>query len=81
MSITIEFSNGDYPSDLQYFLIGILKAGQKSRDELVELTNKPRTTLYDNLSRLITEGYVKKCSKSNGLRGRPVIYFKLAREI
>ncbi|MHA1203345.1 MAG: winged helix-turn-helix transcriptional regulator [Candidatus Heimdallarchaeum aukensis] len=52
--------------------------GPLTRDELVELTHIPRTTLYDNLARLIDEGYVKKESVPRKTRGRPKILFKLA---
>jgi len=77
MSNSIEFSNGDYPSDIHMRLIELLKSGPKTRDQLVHLMHKPRTTIYDNLMRLMAENFVRKCSKSNNCRGRPLIYFKL----
>lgn len=36
-----------------------------------------RTTIYDNLLKLIKRKIVKKFSKNNGKRGRPKVYFEL----
>jgi len=47
----------------------------RTRKELVELMDAPRTTIYDNLYALIKKGLVVKFSKSGGRRGRPTVYF------
>ena len=44
------------------------------RDEVGDYT--PRTTVYDNLVKLINEGLVEKEEKLNGKRGRPKVYFR-----
>jgi len=36
-----------------------------------------RTTIYDNLYKLLKRGLVEKFCKSNGKRGRPTVYWKL----
>lgn len=36
-----------------------------------------RTTIYDNLTKLIKKKIVEKFSKNNGKRGRPPVFFKL----
>jgi len=57
------------------------KNGSMTRSELVQVTNIPRTTIYDALDRLILDGYVRKYSKKSGGRGRPKVYFDLAFEL
>ena len=63
---------------LQNSLIKTLnKNGPLTRDQMVELLNKPRTTIYDNLAVLINRNMVKKFSRQVNARGRPVVFFKL----
>jgi predicted transcriptional regulator len=58
-------------------ILGILKSGRKERRELVEILDQPRTTIYDNIQRLINNGLVKKYSEPLGGRGRPTVYYQL----
>lgn len=54
----------------------LAESGPLLRSELVLLTGKPRTTIYDNLMRLINLGLVKKVQWPRG-RGRPRVLFCL----
>ena len=55
------------------FLLEILeRTGGITRDKLVQATRIPRTTLYDNLSKLISQGKVtRKYIRIKKKRGRP----------
>lgn len=65
-------------SPLERELLEILeKNGPQTRQELVEKTGSHRTTIYDNLTRLIGMNVVKKYSKNQNKRGRPEVFFKL----
>ena len=59
------------------FLMDILKlTGGITREQLVKLTNIPRTTLYDTLKRLIDDGKVTTMFLHDGkYRGRPKTVF------
>lgn len=64
---------------IEEFLLSILEEkGPLTRGKLVNLTNIPRTTLYDVLSKLIMKGKVKKKPKRNHKRGRPKILFTIS---
>ena len=61
------------------FLLEILeRTGGVTRDKLVQATRIPRTTLYDNLAKLISEGKVTvKYLRNKKKRGRPKTIFQL----
>ncbi|MHA1738861.1 MAG: hypothetical protein ACTSWD_09775 [Candidatus Heimdallarchaeota archaeon] len=63
--------------DIHEFLLDILKlTGGITREQLVKLTNIPRTSLYDALKRLIDEGQVTTMFLHDGSsRGRPKTIF------
>ena len=68
----------DIISPLQYNLIQILRRnGPLTRKQLVNQLNTPRTTIYDNLVKLLKGKVVKKFSRNNGKRGRPKIYWEI----
>ena len=68
-------------NSLQENLINILKKnGSLNRSQMVQLLNKPRTTIYDNLTSLVGKNMVKKFSRQINSRGRPVVFFKLKEE-
>ena len=48
----------------------------RTRDELVELTNMPRTTIYDHLYDLMDDGLVEQSYRHIGLPGRPKTRWK-----
>ncbi len=54
----------------------LIEKGPLTRDDLVKITKIPRSTLYDNLARLIDEHRVIKESVPRSTRGRPKILFK-----
>lgn len=63
---------------IEDFLINILKEkGPLTRGTLVSLTNIPRTTLYDVLSKMIMKGKIEKKPIRKNKRGRPKILFQL----
>jgi len=64
-------------SPLENQLIGLLESGPFTRDALVEKTNEPRTTIFDNLIRLEEMGIVKRFSGHTNTVGRPHVYFTL----
>ena len=66
-------------SPLQKKLLRLLESnGPMTRRELVKRVGNPRTTVYDNLRRLIDFNLVRKFSRPVNCRGRPLVFFKLA---
>lgn len=53
------------------------KNGHVIRRSMVRDMNHPRTTLYDNLLKLQKMKLVEKYSRSDGDRGRPLVYWKI----
>ncbi|MBY9000655.1 MAG: hypothetical protein KGD64_07060 [Candidatus Heimdallarchaeota archaeon] len=65
--------------ELENLLISLLSDnGPLTRGQLVSMTHIPRSTLYDNLTKLITKGNIRKESVPRSTRGRPKVLFKLA---
>jgi len=68
-------------SPLQIDLMDLLrKNGPMTRKDLVKNSNSPRTTIYDNLTKLQNHNLVRKFSRPTNSRGRPLVYFKLTEE-
>lgn len=68
-------------SETQIKLLKILsEEGPKIRRDLVKDLNLPRTTIYDNLMRLIRKGLVCKWEYYDGNKGRPPVYFEIREE-
>ena len=68
----------DQEIELENLLINLLdEHGPLTRNELVALTHIPRSTLYDNLAKMISKGVIKKESIPRSTRGRPKVLFKL----
>ena len=66
----------DYYSPLQIELMEyITKHGPTNRSTFVKKLHAPRTTIFDNLTRLITEGILQKKSKYTRGKGRPHVFF------
>ena len=64
--------------NLQDLLIELLKEyGPCTREKLAQITNIPRTTLYDNLAQLIHAGKARKYPVKRKTRGRPKVLFEL----
>lgn len=51
--------------------------GPSTRKIFVKELKTPRTTIYDNLLKLQKRKIIEKSTKNNGLRGRPIVYWKL----
>ncbi|MFW9829780.1 MAG: helix-turn-helix domain-containing protein [Candidatus Thorarchaeota archaeon] len=65
-------------SPIQYNLLKTLEeTGPSTRKELVKNLNTPRTTIYDNLVKLQKRKLIEKFSRSDGHRGRPLVFWKL----
>ena len=63
-------------NDLDLVIFQILKSyGPLSRSELVQLTNTPRSTIYDSLQRLVFRGLAIQFSEKRSPVGRPVTLF------
>jgi predicted ArsR family transcriptional regulator len=60
-------------------LIGVLKQGPLTRDQLVKKLAIPRTTIYDGLKKLILRNEVKKnpVFQTERSRGRPQVLFSV----
>lgn len=66
------------PIDQEIFNI-LLSKGDMVRDEIVEKTSYPRTTIYDALGRLIKNNLVSSYPlKVIGKRGRPPVWFAIS---
>jgi len=65
-------------SPLQHQLVAKLREhGPMTRSQLTKAVDEPRTTVYDNLMRLIEYGYVVKKPHYRNTRGRPKVYYYL----
>ena len=62
---------------LEEYLLKVLQEGPMTRGELKMVTGIPRSTLYDNLVKLILQDKVTKNSQSNKKQGRPRVYYEL----
>ena len=63
---------------LQTNLLNLLeKNGPLTRDQMVIMLERARTTIYDNLKVLIEMNLVKRFSRQVNARGRPVVFFSL----
>ena len=68
----------EFESEFREKLYNLLALnGKLSRKELCILLDKPRTTVYDNLERLMKADLVERKSKNNGKRGRPIVFWKI----
>ena len=56
---------------------GIKRLGPVTRNELMKELGIPRTTLYDNIVKLMINKQINKFSVSNKKRGRPKVYYKI----
>ena len=64
--------------DIKDFLFNVIeKTGPITRGEIKEITNIPRTTIYDTIVKLILMKKIKKFTVSNKKRGRPKVYYKI----
>ena len=62
--------------EIDQAIFEILKAyGPLSRSELVQLTDIPRSTIYDSLQRLITKRFAVQYSEKINPTGRPITLF------
>lgn len=72
------YENGEIFSPLQHELLKVLEQkGPLTRSELVKKVQSPRTTVYDNLTRLQDKELVRKFSRPQNARGRPLVYFRV----
>jgi predicted transcriptional regulator len=60
----------------EYLFDLLVHQGPMTRNELVKLTKKPRTTIYDHLVKLMLKDKVVRFSKTGKKPGRPKVYFK-----
>jgi len=65
-------------STLEDYLYTLIKnRGPMTRGQLNELTNIPRTTLYDYLIKFIKDKTIEKFPVGNKRRGRPLIFYRI----
>ena len=68
----------DQEIELENLLINLLdQNGPLTRNQLVALTHIPRSTLYDNVAKMISKGVIEKEAIPRSTRGRPKVLFKL----
>jgi len=73
-----EINTKEYLTPIQYNLIKKLQNnGPSTRRDLVKVLNSPRTTIYDNLLKLQKIKLIEKFTRNNGMRGRPLVFWKL----
>lgn len=65
----------------QLKIVNTLLEKDLDRDALVKSLAMPRTTIYDNLSKLKAKGVIRKYIRRDGKRGRPLVFWKLKKEI
>jgi len=72
----------DYITPIQANLFEELSKGiSLTRDDFVEILNRARTTIYDNLKKLETRKLVRRFKRGNGLRGRPITFWYIPRNL
>lgn len=64
-------------SDFLYHLVR-LSNSNLTRNEIVDITGIPRTTIYETIEGLIYNGKLKKEQVFDKKRGRPKIIYKIA---
>ncbi len=73
-----EINTKEYLTPIQYNLIRKLQNnGPSTRRDLVKVLNSPRTTIYDNLLKLQKIKLIEKFTRNNGMRGRPLVFWRL----
>ena len=73
-----EFNSKEYLTPIQSNLINKLRNfGPTTRKDLVKILNSPRTTIYDNLLKLHKRKLIEKFTRNNGMRGRPLVFWKV----
>jgi len=73
-----EINTKEYLTPIQYNLIKKLQNnGPSTRRDLVKVLNSPRTTVYDNLLKLQKIKLIEKFTRNNGMRGRPLVFWRL----
>ena len=67
----------EFLTPIQSNLIKTLKnVGPLTRRELVKTLETPRTTIYDNLVKLQKRKFIEKFTRTDGKRGRPLVFWK-----
>jgi len=78
IEIKNEINSKEYLTPIQYNLIKNLQnIGPTTRRDLVKVLNSPRTTIYDNLLKLQKRKLIEKFTRNNGMRGRPLVFWRL----
>jgi len=73
-----DFGSKEYLTPIQYNLIKMLQnGGPYTRKALVKELKTPRTTIYDNLLKLQKRKFIERFSRNNGMRGRPLVFWKI----
>jgi uncharacterized membrane protein len=73
-----DFNSKEYLTPIQSNLINKLRNfGPTTRKDLVKILNNPRTTIYDNLLKLQKRKLIEKFTRNNGMRGRPLVFWKV----
>jgi predicted transcriptional regulator len=68
----------DFLSPIQYNLLKTLeKTGPSTRKDLDKHLNTARTTIYDNLMKLQKRKLIEKFSRTDGKKGRPLVFWKI----
>ncbi len=68
----------DLLSPIQYNLLKALeKTGPSTRKDLVKHLDTARTTIYDNLMKLQKRKLIEKFSRTDGKKGRPLVFWKI----
>ncbi|MHA1913571.1 MAG: hypothetical protein ACW986_02425 [Promethearchaeota archaeon] len=67
----------EFLSPIQSNLLKTLEiTGPLTRKDLVNQLKTPRTTIYDNLVQLQKRKLIEKFTRSDGKRGRPLVFWK-----
>ncbi|MFW9822698.1 MAG: MarR family transcriptional regulator [Candidatus Thorarchaeota archaeon] len=68
----------DFLTPIQHNLLKMLETtGPSTRKDLVKHLNTARTTIYDNLVKLQKRKLIEKFSRTDGKRGRPLVFWKI----
>jgi predicted transcriptional regulator len=78
----MSFEELDYMTPIQVEIFKELSKGiSLTRDDFVEMLDRARTTIYDNLEKLETRKLIRRFKRGNGLRGRPLTFWYIPRNL
>lgn len=58
-------------------ILDVIKERDCNRDGIIKEVNRPRTTVYDRIKKLIINNTIEEYKKPTGGHGRPYTFFRI----